>query len=244
MCECPGNAMASYLYVLWALEDELVKIGTSRKLNKRLSAHTGNSSNPLNFERWKLYQFATISDARKIEILVLERLAKRGLSYRGKRELFKCSPTVAAAVIGELCSEAEIPVLRNFPFDLNEMLEALADFPSLPQDALQLLTSDQRKLYWKGARDALRCLSYFEGIMISFPDFSQIGNAVKVNEQTNSELWIAIVDHYRNLGLLGRGEHKAAVAKEIARAALEKIKIDRRFAYIDWQKLDHDDEPT
>ncbi len=126
MCECPGNAMASYLYVLWALEDELVKIGTSRKLNKRLSAHTGNSSNPLNFERWKLYQFATISDARKIEILVLERLAKRGLSYRGKRELFKCSPTVAAAVIGELCSEAEIPVLRNFPFDLNEMLEALA----------------------------------------------------------------------------------------------------------------------
>jgi hypothetical protein len=158
--------MAAYLYVLWAVEDELVKIGISRRLHKRLSAHSGNSSNPLNFRRWRLYQFTELSDAQKIERLAAKRLAKGGFLYRGKRELFKCKPTIATDIIDEACGEAKISALKDFPFDLTEMLQTFADFPCLPDYALELLIPEQRKMYWKGAHDALRCLTYFDGMLM------------------------------------------------------------------------------
>jgi hypothetical protein len=215
--------MVAYLYVLWAVEDELVKIGISKRLLKRLADHSGNSSNPLNLQPYKIYQFSTTEDAHKVEKLALQRLTKQGFSYRDKKELFKCNPTDAVKVIEQLCYELKISMLRDFPINLEEILERLADFPCLPEFALELFTPDQRRLYWKGARDAFRCISYFD-------------------EETGAELWTAPVDYYRNHGLLDSSEQDTAAARDIAWAALEKIKIDRRFAYIDWQQIDDDDD--
>ena len=232
--------MTAYLYVMWAVEDELVKLGISRNLRKRLSTHSGNSSNPLKFDNWKLYQFDEDSDARKIENLAKIRLMDRGLAYRGKRELFKCSPTVATDTVDELCDEYRPSVLRHFPFDVDEALESLSDFPCLPEYALASLSSEQRMLYWKGVRDALRCLSYFEGIPISRADFLQMYSWVKGNEKTNSELWMVIVDYYRNHSSLSATKQQSDKVRKVAWSALERIKTDRRFAYVDWQKLDDD----
>ncbi len=232
--------MTAYLYVLWAVTDDLVKIGISTRLQKRIAAHSGNSSNPLEFQRWQIYQFFELEEARKVEKLVLKRLAKQGFLHRGKKELFKCSPTDADKVIHEVALEERISILREFPCDLDEMLQAFADFPSLPEYGIETLTSDQRKVYFKGLRDALYCLSYLDGIAISRVDFLQIMGKVAAieKEQINSEFWQLMIDHYRNLGSRRLSKQELDSINAIAMQALEKINWQRRNAYIDWQKLE------
>ena len=230
--------MAAYLYVLRAVEDELTKIGISRSLNKRLSAHTGNSSNPLVFQPWRLFQFATISDAHKIEQLARKRLTDSGFAYRSKKELFTCSPTEVTKVVEELCAQLRTGVLKNFPFDLEEALDTFGNFPCLPDHALDMMTPLQRKLYWKGIRDALFCLGYFEGIVITRADFLHFLDRKDDDAENTSEIWASIVDHYRNRGLLEGNDIASAAAKKTAWTSFEKIKAHRRFAFSDWQELD------
>jgi T5orf172 domain len=197
--------MPAYLYVLWAVEDELVKIGVSRSLKKRVSAHSGNSSNPLEFKFWKLYQFQTIIEAKQIENIVGKRLSKLGFCYRNKKELFKCCPTEATHAIDGVCKETGIAALRNFPFDQSEVLNKFADFPCLPEYALDFLNSDLQAVYWHGVKDILNCLSFFDGIKIRCSDLSQVRTTVeqRLERKITSELSTIIVDHYRNLGSEG-----------------------------------------
>ncbi len=224
--------MPAYLYVLWAVEDELVKVGISVRPDKRISAHTANSSNPLRFVTWKLYQFEQAADARKIESLTVKCLQKRGFRHP-KRELFNCEPTTVTTVIDELCHEAGICPLKNFPPTLNDILLSFGSFPSLPSYGLEVLTSEQRSLYWRGAEDALGCIGCLDGLTISRSDFWQIQGMVRELRGANSELWTTIVDHYRN------GQSDAN--RETANAALDEIKEERRFAFNDWQNVRDDD---
>ncbi len=234
--------MTAYVYVLSAVEDGIIKVGKSKQLKQRLSVHSGNSSNPLRFELRQLYQFSTFSEAHKVEQLALKRLAKQGLSYRGKRELFKCTLAVAMRAIELSCAEAGTSPLKNFPLSLNEVLDTFDNFPCLPEYALELFNSDQRRTYWKGVEDAILCLSYMEGVKVSRRDFLELWNNVRERKKINSELWTTIIDHYRNEGMLGADKSEKEAAEKVAWAALEKIKADRRFAYIDWQEIDDDDE--
>jgi len=234
--------MTAYLYILWAVEDELVKVGISRSLHKRISAHSGNSSNPLKFEEWDLFRFRTFADAKKIEKLVLQQLAARGLLYRKKKELFKCDPTVATNIVKQICTENGIFVLKNFPFDLDQALTAFNGFPCFPEEALEMCSPIQRKLYWKGIRDALQCISYLEGIVISRPDIIRMACRVGGNEELNSEIWTTIIDFYRNQLFIDRDSNQVTSKRKIASIALERIKSDRRIAYSDWQCLDDSDD--
>jgi hypothetical protein len=232
--------MSAYLYVLWAVEDELVKVGISRKPLKRISTHSGNSSNPLRFEQWKVYQFESPSEAKKIESLTVERLQKRGFAYR-KRELFKCAPTEATSVIDRLCNEVGTSALKNFPVNMDEILRSFVDFPSLPNYGLEALTPEQRELYWRGVEDALGCIAYFDGMRVSRSDFWQIRRMVKSLSGTNSELWTTIENHYGNCRSRNSDEDQSIINEKIATVALESIKGQRRRAYNDWQQLDDED---
>ncbi len=234
--------MTAYVYVLWAVEDDLVKVGISRQLKKRLATHAGNSSNPVSFERWSLYQFGALADAQKIESLAIKHLTKQGFSYRGKKELFRCPPTAATSVIEKACHELNISPLKNFPFGLDELLETFGGFPCLPDCALESLDSEQRRLYWRGVKDALTCFSYLDGVKISQRDFLVLRSSMGGREEINSELWTTIIDHYRNDGPIDSNKDEKVAAQKVAWAALDKIKVARRLAYSDWQEIDYDDE--
>jgi hypothetical protein len=238
--------MPAYLYVLWAVEDELVKIGVSRSHKKRVSAHSGNSSNPLEFQFWKLYQFETIIEAKQIENIVGKRLSKLGFCYRNKKELFKCCPTEATHAIDGVCKEAGISALRNFPFDQSEVLNKFADFPCLPGYALDFLNSDIQAMYWQGVKDTLYCLSFFDGIKIRYSDLLEMRTTVeqRLERRIISELSTIIIDHYRNLSSAGAYPDDLTEIKKIAWLALDKIKDRRRIAYREWQAFEGDEEDS
>jgi hypothetical protein len=77
---------------------------------------------------------------------------------------------------------------------------------------------------------------------ISSADFLEMLSCVEKRGELDAELWPAIIDHYRNYRTFDNDESELKARREIARKALEKFNIERRFAYIDWQKVDDDDE--
>ncbi len=230
--------MAAYLYVLWAIEDELVKLGKTIRFNKRPSEHNGNSSNPLKFTEWKLYRFDSQSDASKIEALTKKTLAARGLSYRDKQELFECSPVLVTETIDKHLQDANIFCLRNFPFDLTSAFETFANFPTLPEYALEIFTPEQRKLYWKGISDALNCFRYFEGINVRRSDLLALMGHLNTTDEPDREFWPAIVDYYRNNRSDSFDKQEVLALREIAEKAREDITNDRRNAFADWQEIE------
>jgi predicted GIY-YIG superfamily endonuclease len=235
--------MTAYVYLLRADEDGLIKIGFSARLSSRLAAHSGNSSNPVRFELRKLYQFQTAQDARQIEQRTIRHLGNQGFSYRGKKELFKCDLGRAIDAIDLSCTETRICPLRNFPIGQSEMLQAFCDFPSLPEYALESFSADQRELYWKGAQDALICLSYLDGVKIRRQDFLKLWDDIRQRAQQaiNSELWVPIINHYRVPEFLYPDEQEKIAARNAAVEARDKIRTDTRLAYVDWQELDEDE---
>ncbi len=225
-----------YVYVLWAVRDDFVKVGITRSLSRRANDHNGNSSNPLEFQRWKFYQFATRSDAGKIEAIVKRRLQDQGLSYRDKRELFQCAPTLVSRAIDQALIDLNVQCLKNFPADVDQALDTFCDFPSLPSYGLQILTDDQERLYWKGVSDAFACLSYFHGLTMNQNDLLKLYASAARKPAT--EVSTILIDYFRNHS--ASANNKEAI--QTIAAACGKLRQTERYAFRDWQRLEDEDE--
>lgn len=148
--------MRGFLYVLWAVEDGFVKVGITKNIPRRFAAHSGNSSNPLEFRPRQTFAFDSMEDAREVEGLVKDRLTKKGFAYRGKVELFRCSPTDVSDLVLAVAREKRMPFLKNFPYDEETRLDVLGRMLGVPYFIEDCLSKNELSFYRKGLADAFR----------------------------------------------------------------------------------------
>jgi predicted GIY-YIG superfamily endonuclease len=225
----------AYLYVLWAIEDELVKIGISKQPKKRFSTHSGNSSNPLSFMQYKLYKLKCIEDARKLENATRDALTRLGFSYRNKNELFKCSPANAVSSIDNCAVALGIPALKNFPRDFDELDKMGLNFLDLPYYLFDVPTATERRAYFSGAEAALHILGSIDGLSLSAQEIRMIVSPANSYSRNDIEMWRILLDSVAII--VGHDPERS----RLVRNAYEKIEREHREAFDAWQETADDD---
>ena len=225
----------AYLYVLWAIEDELVKIGISKQPKKRFSTHSGNSSNPLSFMQRKLYKLECIEDARKLENATHDALTRLGFSYRNKNELFKCSPADAISNIDSCALALGISALKNFPRDFDELDKMGLNFLDLPYYLFDVPSATERRAYFSGAGAVLHVLGSIDGLSLSAKEIRMIVTPNTNFLKNSTEMWRLILD---SVAIIVDDDPERL---GLVRQAYKKIERGHREAFDEWQEIEDDE---
>ncbi len=222
--------MTGNVYVVCDPGLEYSKLGFSRKLSSRRAGLATNSSAPFKWRPWKVYHLEDEAIARKLERLAYGDPQLASCRIAGKREFFKCRPTLVTAAIERQAAMQKIDVVRGVPYFLEGVKNLFGQFPSLPKEVLDTMDRAAQEAYWIGFRDALFALRYLDGIKLRAADVVAISQMLQTNALNNEPSgWKTIFAHY-----LGGDSDNRAIAERAAVLAQR----DERIAFEDWQN-DH-----
>ncbi len=167
-----------FLYILWAVEDELVKVGISSNWKLRLKT-LGGAGNPLDFMVYKLFAFDEKKDAQFIETHLKRVLDKEG-KFKSKKELFHVAPSFACDAVGKLCDRHKIAVIKNYPDSVEQFFQI--GFSYIPEKFSEFLSEEEKLCYINGVRDTLYALIRFGKIEIYCQELASFINSTDFSE--------------------------------------------------------------
>jgi hypothetical protein len=181
--------MSAYVYLLGSLDPIFTKVGITSNVSRRVKAHTGNASNPLQFTVCRLVKVDSVEQARAIEALTCRKLAAEGYGSRGKRELFRCPPSTAMDALRGASEELGMCALFDAPQSLSKINEI--GFIGIPYFLADDINEIEANAYHQGFKDALFCLSFLDKTSLNSRQLKSLAGTFSAN---GIEIWRNLFD--------------------------------------------------